>query len=188
MPQADILSTSKGSAKMTGSTNIRGRVAGMIRLAANDELPTGWLYLPKGEITADTECVLLLSDTETDDLRNTGATLGFPVEGLATDDLKDIFHGAQRLIANPSDSVLVRAFNYYLEFDAYLPSIDAPDPPSSENTLATLDRQFYQSLGAEREGTLCRKAGCERGSVALSVFCRPHHFESVKQRPCPFHD
>jgi|SRR5579871_4543779 len=172
---------------MTGSTNIRGRVAGMIRLAANDELPPGCLFLPEGEIKADTECVLL-ADTETDDLENTGATLGFPVAGLETDDLKSIFHGAQRLIANPSDSVLVRAFNYYLEFDAYLPSIDAPDPPSPEKVLDARDRQFYQSLGAEREGTLCRKAGCERGSVALSVFCRTHHFESVKKRPCPFHD
>jgi hypothetical protein len=105
--------TSKGSEKMTGSANIRGRVAGMIRLAANDELPPGWLCLPKGEITADTECVLL-ADTETDDpddLENTAAALGFPVPGLETDDLKSIFHGAQRLIANPSDSVLVRAFN-----------------------------------------------------------------------------
>ena len=175
---------------MTGCTNIRGRVAGMIRLAANDELPPGWLCLPEGEITADTECVLL-ADAETDDpddLENTAAALGFPVPGLETDDLKSIFDGAQDLIANPSDSVLVRAFNYYLEFDAYLPSIDAPDPPSPEKVLDAQDRQFYQSLGAEREGTLCRKAGCERGSVALSVFCRTHHFESVKKRPCPFHD
>ena len=172
---------------MTGPTNIRGRIAGMIRSAANDELPHGWLYLPKGEITANTEC-LLLAGIESDDLPNTGAALGFPDEGLATDDLKDIFQCAQRLIANPNDSVLVRAFNYYLKFDAHLPSIDAPDPPPPDVVLADLDRQFYQSLGAEREGTMCRKAECGRGVVALSVFCRPHHFESVKQRPCPFQD
>lgn len=171
---------------MTGPINIRGRVAGMIRSAANDELPYGWLYLPRGEITAHTECVLLVDDT--DDLPNIGATLGFPDEGLPTDDLKDIFQCAQRIVANPSDSVLMRAFTYYLKFDAYLPSIDAPDPPPPEVVLADLDRQFYQSLGAEREGAVCRKAGCGRGAVALSIFCRPHHFESVKQRPCPFQD
>jgi hypothetical protein len=173
--------------KMTGRTNIRGHVAGIIRSAANDELPHGWLYLPQGEITANTECVFL-ADIETDDLPSTGAALGFPNEGLATDDLKDIFQCARRLVANPSDTVLVRAFNCYLKFDAYLPSIDAPDPPAPEVVLADLDKQFYQSLGDEREGTVCQKAGCGRGAVALSVFCRPHHFESIRQRPCPFQD
>jgi hypothetical protein len=80
----------------------------MIRSAANDELPDGWLYLPRGEITAHTECVLLVDDTN--DLASIGTTLGFPDEGLPTDDLKGIFQCAQRLVANPSDSVLVRAF------------------------------------------------------------------------------
>jgi hypothetical protein len=158
----------------------------MIRAAASDELPCGWLYLPRGEITTQTECVLLVDDTE--DLPNIGAMLGFPDEGLSTDDLKGIFECAQRLVANPSDSVLVRAFSYYLKFDAYLPSIDASDPPPPEVVLADLDRQFYDSLGAERESSVCRKTGCKRHAVALSIFCRPHHFESVKQRPCPFQD
>jgi hypothetical protein len=172
---------------MTGPTNIRGSVAGMIRSAANDELPHGWLYLPKGEITANTEC-LLLAGIETDDLPNTAATLGFPHEGLTTDDLKDLFQWARRLVVDPSDPVLMRAFNYYLKFDAYPSGIDAPDPPPPEVAQADLDRQFLQSLGDERQHIACRKAGCERGAVALSVFCRRHHFESVKQRPYPFQD
>jgi hypothetical protein len=158
----------------------------MIRSAANDELPYGWLYLPRDEIKPHTECVLLMDDT--DDLPKIGAALGFPDEGLSTDDLKDIFHCAQRLVTNPSDDVMVRAFSYYLKFDAYLPSIDAPDPLSPEVVQRDLDREFYQSLGAEREGTVCRKAGCGRGAVAFSIFCKPDHFESVKQRPCPFRD
>jgi hypothetical protein len=171
---------------MTGPFNTRGSIAEMIRSAANDELPYGWLYLPRGEITARTECVLLVDDT--DDLPKIGATLGFPDEGLSTHDLKYVFQSVQRLVANPSDSVLVRAFTYYLKFDAYLPSIDAPDPPPPEVLQANQDRQFYQSLGAEREGAVCRKVGCGRGAVALSIFCRQHHFESVRQRPCPFRD
>ena len=158
----------------------------MIRSAANDELPVGWLFLPRGEITAHTECVLLEDDV--DDLESIAAALGFPEEGLETGDLKAIFQGAEQLVANPSDSVLVRAFTYYLKFDAYLPSIDAPDPPPPEVGQVELDRKFYQSLGTEREGVVCRKAGCGRGAVALSIFCRPHHFESVKRRPCPFQD
>ncbi|HVY47361.1 MAG TPA: hypothetical protein VHB21_15840 [Minicystis sp.] len=49
------------------------------------------------------------------------------------------------------------------------------------------DRSFYDGLGPERS-TPCRAAGCTRGAVALSVFCRPHHFASVRGRPSPFDD
>ena len=50
------------------------------------------------------------------------------------------------------------------------------------------DREFYDRLGPERESTRCRREGCERGTVALSVFCRRHEFENLQQRPCPFDD
>jgi hypothetical protein len=33
-----------------------------------------------------------------------------------------------------------------------------------------------------------RRDGCARGAVPFSVLCRPHHFESIKKRPSPFHD
>ena len=56
------------------------------------------------------------------------------------------------------------------------------------DALAKMDRDFYDSLGGERAGTPCRRDGCTRGAVAHSVFCRPHHFESIKSRPSPFHD
>jgi hypothetical protein len=48
------------------------------------------------------------------------------------------------------------------------------------------DRDFYDCLGDERPLVPCRAEGCTRGSVPLSVFCRRHHFENVKGRPCPF--
>lgn len=48
------------------------------------------------------------------------------------------------------------------------------------------DRAFYDSLGDERSAHRCRAPGCERGAVAFSVFCRPHHFESIKHRSSPF--
>jgi hypothetical protein len=54
--------------------------------------------------------------------------------------------------------------------------------------LAKMDHDFYDSLGAERAGTPCRRDGCTRGAVAHSVLCRPHHFESLKSRPSPFDD
>ncbi len=47
-------------------------------------------------------------------------------------------------------------------------------------------RAFYDSLGEERTNQPCRKDGCTRGAVELSVFCRPHHYESLRHDPCPF--
>jgi len=48
------------------------------------------------------------------------------------------------------------------------------------------DREFYESLGDEKLGEPCKKPGCSRGVISHSVFCRVHHFESVKGRACPF--
>jgi hypothetical protein len=48
------------------------------------------------------------------------------------------------------------------------------------------DREFYDSLGEERADTRCRRSGCARGAVSLSVLCRVHHFESIQGRPSPF--
>jgi hypothetical protein len=54
-----------------------------------------------------------------------------------------------------------------------------------ENTMRGY-REFYDALGAERPGTRCQRADCERGTVQYSVFCRPHHFESIYKMPSPF--
>ncbi len=51
-----------------------------------------------------------------------------------------------------------------------------------------LDREYYDSLGAERPDEPCQHDGCARGSVAQSVLCRIHHFEAFQGRPCPFSD
>lgn len=50
------------------------------------------------------------------------------------------------------------------------------------------DREFYDILGPERPEVPCRREGCTRGAIELSVLCRPHHFENIKDRPCPFDD
>ncbi len=50
------------------------------------------------------------------------------------------------------------------------------------------DRSFYEELGAERPNTACRAPGCQRGTISLSVFCRPHHFASVRGRVSPFEE
>jgi hypothetical protein len=48
------------------------------------------------------------------------------------------------------------------------------------------DREFFESLGAERRDVHCRHQGCVRGAVAQSIFCTVHHFEHIRRRPCPF--
>ena len=56
------------------------------------------------------------------------------------------------------------------------------------DALVRMDRDFYDSLGEERSDARCHGPGCARGAIVHSVLCRPHHFESVKKRPSPFHD
>jgi hypothetical protein len=48
------------------------------------------------------------------------------------------------------------------------------------------DRRFYEALGPELSAEPCRVEGCGHGCVRYSVFCRQHHFEHLKKRPCPF--
>ena len=49
-----------------------------------------------------------------------------------------------------------------------------------------MEQSFYETLGPEDTNRPCRHAGCTRGSVKFSAFCRPHHFESLYKQPCPF--
>lgn len=58
----------------------------------------------------------------------------------------------------------------------------------SEEATKFVDRKFYDSLGPEQSGVCCQHSGCSRGSVRFSLFCRVHHFENVRRRPCPFTD
>lgn len=168
--------------------SIRGKLSELLRSSIDRSLPEGWLFLQDKEVSASTECVFLTGEDYSDDedVEIKAAQLGFPVEGLDTQTLEDVCAGALALDPYASDALLVRAFDYYRRFDAFLPGSDAGDPPSPEEVLLRLDRQFYDSLGAEVNGTACRREGCERGAVRLSVFCRKHHCESIRKRPCPF--
>jgi hypothetical protein len=62
------------------------------------------------------------------------------------------------------------------------------DAEKTEHAAAVLefDRNFYDSLGAERDDERCRAPNCRRGAVVASVFCRVHQFENVRRRPSPF--
>lgn len=60
------------------------------------------------------------------------------------------------------------------------------DRAELEAAVLATHRQFYDSLGPEREQPRCRALRCSRGTVHASVFCRVHQFESVTGKPCPF--
>ena len=50
------------------------------------------------------------------------------------------------------------------------------------------DQSFYNILGDESNDEKCKKENCARGSIPLGVFCKIHHFEMIKKKPCPFND
>ena len=166
-----------------------GTLPAYLRSLLTSDLPDGWLYLPQRELAETTVCLFIPSDDVEEDEDATAAKaaeLGFPVEGLDNQTMQDVARGALLLDPRASDALLVQAFSYYHRFDAFLPSIDAPDPPPPEQILLKLDRDFYDSLGPESSEMRCRREGCDRGSVHLSACCRKHHFENVRRRPCPF--
>lgn len=169
-----------------------GTLVEMIRAAGKNKLPEGWLCLADEETTPGTRCVLLESAAD-EELEAAARALGYPRESLDTHTLEDVFYSAARLAENPSDDQLVRAFVHYCDHDAFITDIDAPVPPApTQDEIDDLrrheDRKFYKSLGRERTLVRCRLDGCRRGAISLSVFCRPHHFESVKGKPSPFDD
>ena len=66
---------------------------------------------------------------------------------------------------------------------------DVPTPETlviRQEQARELDLHFYRSLAAEVPGTACMKGGCARGTTPYSVFCRKHHYEMIKNQPCPF--
>lgn len=151
------------------STPIRATVVEALRAAAKDQLPGGWLFLPEGEIAAETKCVVF-TNVDVELVQALATRLGFPIYGLDTGFLKIVVEGEEDRAygAMPSDDALMHAYLAQLELE--------------EKSSA----HFYESLGEERAGVPCRNRDCRRGAIALSVFCRQHHFEAIQRRPCPF--
>jgi hypothetical protein len=150
------------------SMPIRATVVETLRAAAADQLPRGWLFLPEGEIAAETKCVIF-TNVDVGHVQPLAARLGFPIYGLDTGFLKIVVEGEEDRVygAAPSDKDLMCAYLAQLELE--------------EKSSA----HFYELLGEERADVPCRNPACRRGAIALSVFCRRHHFEVIQRRPCP---
>ena len=160
----------------------------VLKAAASRRLAEGWVYLPDEDITISSDCILITDEADYDEfeIEAVGKRLGFPREGLDTQTIEDVCDWTKRLRASPDDDLYLQAFIYYWKFDAFLPAVDAPDPPPREVVLEMLDREFYLSLGEERAASPCRREGCGRGAVNMSVLCGKHHFEMVHKRPYLF--
>jgi hypothetical protein len=159
--------------------------------AKSRTLPKQWLYLPADtEWTLETDGVFLDGENEEKDVD------GVPQvvkrlnlrEGLDDATIEDVVDWADRLAGAENDFARLEVFRYYHKHDAFPDRLGAPDPPPADEVIRRLDREFYDSLGAEREDTTCRREGCGRGTTQFSVFCRTHQFEQVKKKPCPFQD
>ena len=157
--------------------------------AKSRTLPRQWLYLPAdAQWTLETEGTFL--DWESEEKGEDEVPLIVKRmnlrEGLDDGTIEQVVDWADRLAGGENDLARLDVFLYYHRFDAFPDRLGAPDPPPAEEILQRLDLEFYDSLGPEAPGTRCKKVGCGRGTVKFSVFCRTHHFENVKKKPCPF--
>lgn len=66
------------------------------------------------------------------------------------------------------------------------PPVTEAEKAELDAALLAHDRQFYDSLGQEREEPRCGAPQCARGAVQASLFCRVHQFENMTRKPCPF--
>jgi hypothetical protein len=152
-----------------------------------------WLYIAgdAADLTLNTEADLGCPefDEETDEEID---PLGFSERGLRStidvDTLSHCIEWADRLSGSQDDNAALDIIRYYIRFDAWPETLNAPDPPPADEALRCLDREYSDKLGPEDSSKTCRRDGCERGVVSLSVFCRRHHFENVRKRPYPFED
>ncbi|HEY1709659.1 MAG TPA: hypothetical protein VGG10_15430 [Rhizomicrobium sp.] len=143
------------------STPTRMAVVEALRAAGKGEAPKGWVFLPDGEVSANTICAIFVG-VGAGSVRLLATQLGFPKYGLDTGFLKIVVEGAEG-----GDEELVQE---------YLAQLNCDEKSSA---------RFYEALGEERADVPCRKPYCLKGAVALSVLCRKHHFEEIKQRPSP---
>jgi len=149
-----------------------------------------WLCLPNEEnLSLETEAAMakIEFDEENDEEVLPAALLAKKFAStIDAQTLEDVVNWADRLAGKRDEKVRLESLRYYLRFDAFLPKIGASDPPSSDVIMLKLDKEFYDILGEEDADKKCRNENCVRGVVKFSVFCRVHHFEMIKKKPCPF--
>jgi hypothetical protein len=152
-----------------------------------------WLYIAGSatDLTLGTEADLGCPEFD-EGLDEEITPAGFAERGLHStievDTLADCIGWADRLSGRQDNDAALDVIRYYIRFDAWPETLNAPDPPPDDVILRRLDWEFSEKLGPEDASKQCRRDGCERGVVKLSLFCRRHHFENIQERPYPFDD
>lgn len=164
---------------------------GDILRRAGKGLEESILFLPKAETWTLDTLGFLIDDEE---LSRRGWENDEEIElagqsrliyALYSDEIEAVVDEARRIDPQGTDQWLVESFVYYCKYGAYLPESGYIPPPRDEY-LYKFDRQFYDSLSEENPDVPCKTDGCDRGSLRFSVFCKVHHFQMVRKRPCPF--
>ncbi|QDU15020.1 hypothetical protein CA11_28330 [Gimesia maris] len=152
-----------------------------------------WLYIAgeSSELTLASEAALGNPDIDEETDEEILPT-GFAERGLRStidvDTVSTCIDWADRLSGTIDDTAALDIIRYYIRFDAWPETLNAPDPPPPEESLRRSQRKYADNLGPENVMKECRREGCGRGTVAFSVFCRRHHFENIKNCPYPFDD
>ena len=152
-----------------------------------------WLYVagPIRDLMLETEAELGCSDFD-EATSEEILPAGFADRGLrSTIDLhtiEDCIQWADQLSVSNDNKAALDVIRYYILFDAFAETLNAPDPPPADEILRRLNRDFCEKLGPEDLTKPCRRENGNRGAVKLSVFCRQHHFENIRKRAYPFDD
>ncbi|MBW8847197.1 MAG: hypothetical protein JF607_19700 [Burkholderiales bacterium] len=101
--------------------------------------------------------------------------------------------GVRSLLLNDlgwSADELTWAFNEPLAAQAYVEDVMRECCAALHQRIETerhnQARSFWQLLGSDIGPEQCRSEGCHRLRVKNSGLCREHHYERVRQEPCPF--
>ncbi|MBB3210737.1 hypothetical protein FHS27_006585 [Rhodopirellula rubra] len=163
------------------------------RLRSNDASDDDWLYVAGDfadlSLSTDADLGSPSYDEDTDEESHppefTKRGLCITIDRQTAD---QCIAWADRLAEAQDNAAAADIIRYYIRFDAWPETLGAPDPPPTEEVFLRMDREFCDMLGDERKDVACKRDGCDRGAVPMSVLCRRHHFENVKGRPYPFED
>jgi hypothetical protein len=175
-------------------TSVMANLLSLITRVRNNQVgKSDWLYIvgTADDLTSQTEADFGCPDFD-DDADKEIEPAGFVERGLQStidvETVKECIKWADRLSSSQDSNAVLDVLRYYIRFDAFPETLNPPDPPPFDDWLRQLDLEFCDKLGPEDPSNKCRREGCIRGVVKLSVFCRHHHFENIQKRQYPFDD
>ena len=75
---------------------------------------------------------------------------------------------------------------FLIEGNDPIGAFDRPEHLTNSIMAEFERRKFWDALGEDEGGQVCRAEGCSEMNTKHSVFCRKHHYENIRKEPCPF--